>query len=345
MISKLNEIYLEGDNYEIGYQHGKILAKQIDQVIQMRYQNIRNNLDITFDEVLKESEKYIYYVEKYFPDYIKEIEGLAKGSGQSFEKIFFIQVASEFIHKPIESCSAFGVTGKYTKNRNTIIGQNWDTSPNSQALQVILHIKPSDKPEILMFANPGVIGYMGLNKFGHAHVANTLKSLGWHYGVTQYFLHRKFLETKSINECVCIAKELPLSSSANYLVSDGEGAIIDIEITPMNVQTIKSEKFLVHTNHFIHKELQKYEKNYEGLDSSISRYERLNLLIKNNLPVDVQKMKSFLSDHNNYPNCICRHTPPHFTMASFIIESQGGKLFVASGNPCNTDFNVFSLNN
>jgi len=348
MISELNVIHLEGNNYEMGYQHGKVLAKQIEQVIQMRYQNIKNNFDISFDEVLKESEKYIYYIEKYFPDYIEELEGMAKGSEQSFEKIFFIQVASEFIHKPAESCSAFGVASKYTKGKNTIIGQNWDTSANShansQGLQVILHLKPLGKPEMLMFAVPGVIGYMGLNELGHAHVANTLKSSGWHYGVPQYFLHRKFLETKSIDECVHIAKELPLSSSANYLVTDGEGAIKDIEITPMGIRTIQSEKFLVHTNHFIHKDLQKYERYYEGLDNSIIRYRRLNLLIKNNLPIDVGKMKSFLSDHDNYPNCICGHMPPHITMASLIIESQVGKFFVAPGTPCNTEFKFFYLN-
>src|SRR5665648_338151 len=307
MKNNLEIVHLEGDHYAIGYQHGKTLSKYIKQVIETRYQHIKKNLNISFSEALKESEKYLPDAEKYFPEYIKEIEGIAKGADIPFEKVFFLQVASEFAYRPDVLCSAFAVTPKYTQSNEVIIGQNWDNLKEYQSNIFIYNIKPTNKPAMLMFGYAGVLGYMGINDCGVAHVVNSLKSGKWRYGVTHYFLHRKLYEMKSVEEFIDLVNNVPISSAANYLLSDNRGTILDMEISAEGNREIRSDKLIVHTNHFLHSELQKNEKFHEEIDNSEKRLNRLTFLINQEIPVNLDKMMSVMSDHENYPFSICRH--------------------------------------
>lgn len=62
----------------------------------------------------------------------------------------------------------------------------------------------------------------------------------------------------------------------------------------------------------------------------------------------VDDLKSFLSDHENYPTGICRHPhngPDHTmldktsrTVAALIAEPARGRLHVSCGNPCENPF-------
>jgi len=343
----LKIINLEGSHYEIGYQHGKALSKYIKNIIQTRYDHLKCNLNIAFSEVLKESEKYLPCAEKYFPEYVKEIEGIADGANIPFEKIFFIQVASEFAYRPDIACSAFAITPKYTKNNEVIIGQNWDTIKEYQKNLFIFNIKPTNKPEILMFAYAGIIGYMGINDIGMAHVVNSLKSSKWRYGVTHYFIHRKLHEMKNVNELSDLINNIPISSSANYVISDNQGNILNLEISPEGSRVIKSDKVVIHTNHFLHKELNKNESFYEELDNSKKRFERLTYLINQKLPISFNELTSIMSDHENNSFSLCRHKgtslPSIETVASLIFLPQSGKIFVAPGTPCNTEYQCFKF--
>ena len=347
MTKKLKVLQLEGDNYQIGYQHGKALAKEIELVIQIRYKQLKYNLNISFKEALQESLKYYSNAEKYFPEYIKEIEGIADGAQIPFEKVFFIQVASELAFRPLVECSAFAITPKYVKDGKVFIGQNLDTLPDLKKFYSILHIKPIGKPEILMFSYAGIFGYIALNKLGLAHVFNTLKGPGWKYGITHYFIHRKLHEMKSVKECAEFIKELPIASSGNYLISDNEGKIMDLEVTHEGVREIYSDKILVHTNHFLHEDFIDHENFYTELDSSKFRLNRLTSLINNKLPISLEEIMSIMGDHENFPESICRHqknVPPFIeTTAALIFNPQEGKMFVALGTPCNTSYQCFNI--
>lgn len=346
MKNNLKVIHLEGNNYEIGYQHGKILSKYIKKSIETRYHHLKSNLNISLSEAIKESQKYLPDAEKYFPEYINEIEGIAKGANIPFEKVFFIQVASEFAYRPDTSCSAFAITPRYTEYNEVIIGQNWDTIKEYQTNLFIYNIKPINKPEMLMFGYAGVIGYMGINNIGVAHVVNSLKSSKWRYGVTHYFLHRKLYEMKKANEFIDLINNIPISSAANFLISDNQGTILDIEISPEGNRVIRSDKAVIHTNHFLHTELIKNEKFHEEIDSSKKRLRRLTYLINQRIPINLSKITSIMSDHENYPFSICRHSEDSSSMktaASLIFFPQSGKIFISPGNPCNTEFCCYNF--
>jgi hypothetical protein len=50
-----------------------------------------------------------------------------------------------------------------------------------------------------------------------------------------------------------------------------------------------------------------------------------------------------LADHKGWPTSICRHQSDVETIASLIAEPDQGRLHVAAGNPCKTEFVTYSL--
>jgi isopenicillin-N N-acyltransferase-like protein len=86
-----------------------------------------------------------------------------------------------------------------------------------------------------------------------------------------------------------------------------------------------------------------------GLPDSIQRFDRINELIRAELgSVTVDRIKTYLSDHSNYPTSICRHpqTPrrgPERTVASMIAEPAHGRMHVALGNPCESSFVTYAM--
>jgi hypothetical protein len=61
--------------------------------------------------------------------------------------------------------------------------------------------------------------------------------------------------------------------------------------------------------------------------------------------VTLETVKGALRDHDGGETAICRHEleRPMKTIASIIAEPEHGRLHVTRGNPCETDYAVYSL--
>lgn len=81
-----------------------------------------------------------------------------------------------------------------------------------------------------MFTRAGVIGYIGFNPEGLGHVNNQLYASNNQVGLTGCFVTRKLLSFGSIRGALAWLDGVPLGTSANYLVGDASGDIVDIEL-------------------------------------------------------------------------------------------------------------------
>lgn len=341
----LREIRAHGGPYDLGRQHGAAAADLIQAVLAARHEPIGRRTGEDLDAVARRSLRFLPLVQERFPAQVEEIRGLADGAGIPFAAAFFLQVASELQYNqeqqpdPGEGCSALAATGP----EGTVIGQNWDVLPDMAGKQIILHLIPVDGPEIMMFTFAGVIGYMGMNSYGLAHVANQLISPDWQAGVPQYFLKRRFLELRTVAECVQLLETMPLSSSANYVLADASG-VYDVEMAPSGFRLLAGSECQVHANHFTHPDLLHLERYLPDLPDSAIRHRRLQALS----PVagTVERFKEVLSDHHNYPASVCRHCAGEgvlVTGASVIMDLRAQRMHVAPGNPCQVPYQTFAM--
>jgi isopenicillin-N N-acyltransferase-like protein len=133
-------------------------------------------------------------------------------------------------------------------------------------------------------------------------------------------------------------------------LTGGYKTIIDVELTPKGYATLDDggEGFIVHTNHFLSPLFATHETDARSSPDSFERLKRLRTLIKDGYgSITVEKVKQFLSDHENPPISICRHLNEQNrgskTVASLIAEPESGRFHVCVGNPCENEFQTYEF--
>jgi hypothetical protein len=149
---ELPVLHLNGTAYENGVQHGKLLKKEINELISLWKQDLEEKYKIPADTFLKiflDSTSYIPSIKKWTPDLLDEIKGISVGSGIDFNTIFAFQLLDEIwtnarlIIIPYH-CTSVGVNN-YKKNEGSnYIAQNIDITPFYHGFEVLLYIKDKD---------------------------------------------------------------------------------------------------------------------------------------------------------------------------------------------------------
>lgn len=254
-----------------------------------------------------------------------------------------------------EGCTTYVIGRKGTANGEILIGQNSDMEQQSIELGYILHLKPKDKPQVLIWTFGGMIGYHGMNSAGVAIFENALSDGGavppGRFAMPHYPVKRRILESSSLGEGLDLFRNIPLASNKNYVMCDGAGAILDVEATTAGPELLRDDGagFLAHSNHFVCGRYAHKESQSSAIPDSLRRLDRINQLIKAKLgSITVDVMKTYLSDHSDYPVSICRHPEkpqrgPGRTVASMIAEPARRRIHVALGNPCESHYVTYTM--
>src|SRR6056297_1768604 len=91
-------LHLNGTAFENGEQHGKLLRKEINELIGMWKQDIEAKYQMPADTFIKmflDSTNYIPFIKKWTPELFDEVKGISKGSGIHFNTIFAFQLVDE----------------------------------------------------------------------------------------------------------------------------------------------------------------------------------------------------------------------------------------------------------
>lgn len=333
-----------GSYREMGRQHGEQAADKIKSHVEF----IAADARLSRAQLHAEAMAFHPLFAKYCPHLLEEIEGLAEGAGIPLAEALAVNIRGELGRAGKAGCTTYAIGRSTTLDGKILAGQNSDMGPHVPPLGYVLHLKPTDKPEVLMWTFGGMIGYHGVNSLGVAHFANSLFGEGpdVQWGMPHYPLKRLMLECEHVDQVVELLKTIPLASSANYMICDGHGNILDVEATTAGPEILRDNQtgFLVHSNHYI---CSRYasEKNFPGeWKDSFPRVERMAGMLLNRLGLlTLDDVKQALSDHAGYPTSICRHTTASATVASLIADPGGRRLHVSFCNPCQHHYATYSL--
>lgn len=352
-------VRVRGSRYDIGCQLGELLREKIlcviDQIIDREIPDncLRTPASqqlcgpFTRKEILARTHDFVPLFESYCPAMLEELRGIARGAAISFEEALLLQIRGEILYATAGGCSSFVFSRQVTREGQVITGQNWDY-PIDLDLMVVLHITPNGAPSQLMMTFAGLTSYMGINSYGVSQFANALPWKTCKVGIPHYpFKWRVFMQ-RDLEGVRRLAEETDTVLPGNYVLSDGSGAIADLELTPEGIAWLTAEEgFIVHTNHFLSERFAGRQ-DLEPKPDSLARYKRLHKLAQQNLGmIDVSLMQQILADHEGYPTSLCRHASgpgaDTRTSASLIAEPEKGLLHVCAGNPCQGEFVTYSL--
>jgi isopenicillin-N N-acyltransferase like protein len=307
-------LHLNGTAYENGLQHGKLLQKEINELISLWKQDLNKKYNIpadTFIKIFLDSTNYIPSIKKWTPDLLDEIKGISVGSGIDFNTIFAFQLLDEIwtnarlVNIP-HHCTSVGINN-YKKNKSSnYIAQNIDIPPLYHGYEILLDIKDKDSDmRKLVTTFAGYIGANGLNN--HIGITeNTLSDLKSSFnGLPVCFVARGVLEKNTFEEAVNFIKTIKHASGQNYIIGSRR-EIISLECASdliVEYWPDKSHNYTYHANRALAN--TSYHPSNSIVLYDVFQDERFNLMetrIRNNQLIDLSIIKSLLAENPIYNN-------------------------------------------
>jgi len=172
-------VHLEGAPREIGYQHGYLLANEIDEGLNMMKYFLKKNTGKSWN-FYREAVKKMSFWSKMDKEYQEEISGIVEGlktKGKIYDiydlivlngnielALYYVPHLAEKINagsgnnKAPGNCSGFIATGTYTTDGKIAIGHNnWTDYIVGERWNIIADIVPAKGNHILMDMFPGFI--------------------------------------------------------------------------------------------------------------------------------------------------------------------------------------------
>lgn len=307
----INYITLEGKtNYEIGFNHGRKLASQIQSLINEALSTIRNSffvfkiIPLSFLVWLLS----LFLRFKFSKENMEEMKGVSKGSNIPLRWIVFLNVFFDIgqillslqIADVTWGCS--GLMGK-DKNGNILLGKTFDLSPAKLLIKyrTIFSYKCAWlKYSYRIFSLPGIIGgdfYENSNGITAVFFQGGLTK-SWNNflrdGYTVSVFKDFFGNAGTLDEAIKYIKD-KTKTIASFLcmISDGnKGYLIELYSCHYKIYTLEDSP-LVSTNHFLSSEMVNFYinnyKNNKYYKDSLWRYEYIKSQVKKEIAVDMIK--------------------------------------------------------
>jgi Phospholipase B len=325
-------VHLEGSPDAIGYQHGYLLAPEIEDAFTTIKLMDTHSSHRGWDFFRKAAHEMLW--PKIDPEYQQELEGIvrglkARGSSMDIDDVVALNAFEELPdyyvpwynsqHKVAEAphlvspgnCSAFVATGSWTSDGKIVMAHNaWTSYLDGERWRIIFDIVPTRGHRIFMDGFPGVITSdddFGVNSAGLMVTETTITQFeGWDpNGKPEFERSRKALQyASSIDDYVRIMVEGNNGGYANdWLLGDRKtGEIAQFELGLKNHRVWRTrDGYFVGSNFasdpkVITEETRFDPKNPESSPNARrTRWEELMKQYKGR--IDVALAQKFMGDH------------------------------------------------
>src|ERR1700736_1742756 len=324
-------VHLEGTPAEIGFQHGYLLAPEIQDLEKVYQLELAHDTGKNWN-FLREAGKTVLWphVE---PEYRQEMQGIADGAAAhgvnldiwdvvalnaAMEWSYYVaefdkanKIASLPTVTAPDHCSAFVAVGSYTKDGRVVIAHNnWTSYLDGARWTMIFDVVPAKGYRFIMDGLPALIHSgddFGEHSAGMVITETTIT--GFHGfdtgGVPEFVRARKAMQySSSIDDVARIFRDGNNGGYANdWLIADTrKGEIASLELGLKNVTLErKIDGYFVGSNFPISPKLADEETNFAVADKANSanarrqRWEQLMAQYKGK--IDVPTAEKFLADH------------------------------------------------
>ncbi len=235
-------LHLEGTAYEIGYQHGRLLAPNIRRMMNRLIYGVGLYYSLEKgqwfpEQAIKLCEQQNRWIN---PEYLEEMRGLADGANMSLVDVRRGNIFPEFFH-----CSGVAVFGQATAGGKLLHARVLDymTEVGLQDEAVVIAVH---RAGALRWVNVGYAGFIG-SVTGMNEKQIAIGEMGgggegqWD-GTPMSFLLRGALENAAtLDEAVAYMRNRPRTCEYFYVISDGKKPdAVGIAATPAMFQVVRA---------------------------------------------------------------------------------------------------------
>lgn len=350
MIPPFPHVAIEGSGYERGLQYGSHAGERIHRSVELYVGAFERRGLTERAQVHALAARFVPALEAFDADVFDELRGIADGAGLQLEDIVALNARTELLRAADAGCTAVACLPEVTTDARTLLGQNWDWKPECRDTAIVLHVRPSDGPELVTFAEAGLVARCGMNAAGIGVVGNFLESAadGGSDGIPVALVRRRILGCTTLGEALGVVVRTPRAVSSSHLIADAGGEAIAAEATPERVFFVHPEGGLLeHANHF-----RADAARVAVIDTGIARYPDTlyrDRRLRRSLAafasgIGVEQLQAGLRDHYGLPTAVCRHLPAEpddatiVTVASVVMDLDAGRMWVAPGPVCENEY-------
>ncbi len=337
---------VSGSYYEIGLQIGEKL-KQVRIEIE-KYTN-EPYPPMFSSEKLKLAMKFEEEVQKYAPELLEEMKGIADGSGLGYNTL----VAYDFTPYRLQpSCLVMAISAEHTQNRLPVLASNHEWIEEDSKFLTLCYTKPKNKLESFGFTFAGITvsRYGGINEAGLALSTVTASFENSGPGVMFNVATRWILDNcKTTDEAVAFLRKIPKTWGIVYLIIDKNNNIAKVESHRKKTKiTNVEEGFELVTLRFDSPEMEPYNQ-IDEYDATLyyprAKYLK-NWFEQHKGKITESLMIDALKDHEH---SMCYHDPNAFSFGtkgicwSYILTIGKDDALVCTGPPCKNEFRKYAI--
>jgi hypothetical protein len=285
--------------------------------------------------------------ERSLPEHMETIAAMAAAAQVSEDELFAVNACEELEvlpqpagRSPVERCSTFTSVGPGF----TILAHNeqWFAGDAENAAFVLE--RPSEAVAVASPTLAACLPAVGMNGLGGAQGIDSLTAQDNGVGVPRVLVSRHALEAGGLPDAI---RRVGLPGRAGgyaHVYAFRGGKAFTLETTARRLAVLEGAR--PHTNHYLDPELS--DIGDEPSAGSLSRYERLRQLLEAHPPSSPEDAMEILRDHDSSPQAICKHARPgapeeSTVVFSMVCELESLRMWVAPGNPCETEFEEVEL--
>lgn len=359
MAEALTPIDCQGSPIEAGRQYGEVCRKSMHSSVEL-LTVLQNGgpTPVGREEIFSMALKYLPAAESYDPDTVAFLRGQAEGAGLDFESVLALYCLLEVMinYQGLSAlCTSFGATGELTSSGSPLVGQNVDWHPDAPVDLVRLHREDGSRTLSLFLCG---VPYYNLTSAGLANCVNMTVNMQQctvpHLPIGLYL--PKVMRQPDARSAVEMLRTAA-TGLAFFLLADAGGTILGLESVAQQHAVLEPHSHvLAHANHYESDAFQQGDLYPHIVPCSPARSRRMRSLIEGALIEDrhgaltVGTMMAILRDHKGHPHSICRHVDPGQTVgtpshsnASVIMLPKEGRMFLAVGPPCESDYRAFEV--
>jgi isopenicillin-N N-acyltransferase-like protein len=334
---------LAGPAYERGLAHGRAVPEMVRLAV-ANWGDVSRADPVQVEALLRRLEDNVAAVH---PDALEEIRGLAEGSGVAYEDLLKLNFCEALWNDTTGWCT--NVCFLRTP-RGPVLGKNSDLWEHDDDFHLVQRIRPDRGYPVLRCGFGGYVGAAcGINGAGLAFGGSSVKVLpgtGHPEGVpVEIVVDRVLQYCATVPEAIHTCAEMSLASQAanlTFVDRSGNGAIVEKAPSGQVVRP-PIDDVLFHTNHFLALSAPEERLDDEAFQSnSRRRMASLSQLLPG-VERSPEGMKSILRDHSE-AGPICQHGDADLhSQVSHVLLPVEGRMWVAEGYPCQSEYHEFRL--
>ncbi len=342
---------VRGSPTSVGEQLGERFAKEAKRAVAIFRKELTWEKGATVEGAKRFGRKILPRIESWYPDFIEEMHGYARGSGVPFD----VLMAQWSGHSPaagLKGCTDVAVGPEQTADGSVFAAHNEDYTPDYDGAVVPVHVAVEGKPAFFAMSYQGLFPTIGFNEVGISLTGNAVSPNDVRVGIPKMFAPRRVLESRTLKEALEASMPAGRGSSFNNIVCTKDGELYSMEGSATDFEALYGAGgWLVHTNHYVGAKMQRYESDPQQKFCSIMRYNRARKLLEPHLGhVTPEAIMAIQRDHLSRPDSICRHENPADpeadrvkTLFGSVLNLTKGEAYISGSTPCSTEYRVFRM--